>query len=267
MIVSEPLSQLAFCWRLERKDGAGLGLTSHDRALVIDGDRYDPVPGITPHAITLASGLDPDDGEVSGALTGRGLAPRDLESGLWNGASARLFAVDWESPEAGKIDLMGGALGEIHSKDGAFEAALVGPAAKLEQAAAPETQPSCRADFGDAKCRIDLAARRREVALLSTNGADLTVDHALGAGFRFGRVAVLDGESRGFKSVILAVNGTTLTLRDFPRAAQEVGTRLRVEEGCDKMFATCRDRFSNAANFRGEPHVPGRDILTRYPGA
>ncbi|MBN8804942.1 MAG: phage BR0599 family protein, partial [Sphingopyxis terrae] len=30
--------------------------------------------------------------------------------------------------------------------------------------------------------------------------------------------------------------------------------------------ATGRSRFSNAVNFRGEAHLPGNDLLTRYPG-
>ncbi len=37
-------------------------------------------------------------------------------------------------------------------------------------------------------------------------------------------------------------------------------------EGCDRQLATCRDRFANIANFRGEPHLPGNDLLTRYGG-
>jgi hypothetical protein len=45
-----------------------------------------------------------------------------------------------------------------------------------------------------------------------------------------------------------------------------VGTRVEIREGCDKSFATCSARFANAANFRGEPHVPGGDVLTRFPG-
>ena len=46
-------------------------------------------------------------------------------------------------------------------------------------------------------------------------------------------------------------------------------SKLAVElgEGCDKRLATCSQRFDNAANFRGEPHLPGNDLLTRYPGA
>ena len=35
--------------------------------------------------------------------------------------------------------------------------------------------------------------------------------------------------------------------------------------GCDRAFATCRDRFANVANFRGFPHIPGNDFVLRYP--
>jgi hypothetical protein len=48
------------------------------------------------------------------------------------------------------------------------------------------------------------------------------------------------------------------------------GGRVRARssiEGCDKQMATCSARFANAVNFRGEPYLPGMDLLTRYPGA
>jgi hypothetical protein len=38
-------------------------------------------------------------------------------------------------------------------------------------------------------------------------------------------------------------------------------------KGCDRRFATCRDRFGNVANFRGFPHIPGNDFVLRYPGS
>ena len=34
---------------------------------------------------------------------------------------------------------------------------------------------------------------------------------------------------------------------------------------CDKRWATCRDAFANAMNFRGFPTAPGEDFLTLYP--
>ena len=44
------------------------------------------------------------------------------------------------------------------------------------------------------------------------------------------------------------------------------GVLVEVIEGCDKSLATCDARFANVANFRGEPYLPGVDLLTRYPG-
>ncbi len=43
-----------------------------------------------------------------------------------------------------------------------------------------------------------------------------------------------------------------------------IGDTFRVTAGCDKRFATCRNRFANAVNFRGLPHVPGNDFVVSY---
>ena len=58
-----------------------------------------------------------------------------------------------------------------------------------------------------------------------------------------------------------------MTLVELPRLAVAAGALVEVTEGCDKTLATCAARFGNAVNFRGEPHLPGIDLLTRYPGA
>jgi uncharacterized phage protein (TIGR02218 family) len=77
----------------------------------------------------------------------------------------------------------------------------------------------------------------------------------------------MSGANCGLTTMILSVSGSTVQVRDIPRAAAESGCRAELREGCDKRFATCVSRFNNAANFRGEPHLPGNDLLTRYPGA
>lgn len=47
------------------------------------------------------------------------------------------------------------------------------------------------------------------------------------------------------------------------------GVDLQAHPGasCDKRFATCRDQFANAVNFRGFPDMPGDDFLAVVPGA
>jgi hypothetical protein len=47
-------------------------------------------------------------------------------------------------------------------------------------------------------------------------------------------------------------------------AGTPLGTRTELREGCDHTIGTCAERFGNAANFRGEPFLPGNDLLARY---
>ena len=78
---------------------------------------------------------------------------------------------------------------------------------------------------------------------------------------------MIDGANGGWRSRVIAVDGNAVVLRDVASFAIASGVRVRLSEGCDKRFTTCRERFANGANFRGEPHLPGNDLLTRYPGA
>ena len=42
------------------------------------------------------------------------------------------------------------------------------------------------------------------------------------------------------------------------------GMTFQVSAGCDKSHRTCRAKFSNIANFRGFPHMPGNDFALTY---
>jgi uncharacterized phage protein (TIGR02218 family) len=42
------------------------------------------------------------------------------------------------------------------------------------------------------------------------------------------------------------------------------GDGVTLTTGCDKRFATCRDKFSNAINYRGFPHMPGTDFVAAF---
>jgi len=44
----------------------------------------------------------------------------------------------------------------------------------------------------------------------------------------------------------------------------QVGDTFEVYPGCDKRLATCRDKWDNIDNFRGEPYTPGMDSVIDY---
>jgi HK97 family phage major capsid protein len=86
-------------------------------------------------------------------------------------------------------------------------------------------------------------------------------------GYGGGLLRWFGGANSGLEAAIAASEGAVVTLRTEPVFAPATGDLIELIEGCDKSLATCASRFANAANFRGEPYLPGIDLLTRYPGA
>lgn len=263
------LLTVAFCWRLERGDGVALGFTTHDRDLSRGGLTYRAAPGMLPSAISLSDGFETDSLEIKGALTSDAISGADLRAGRWDGASVQVFMADWEAPEGEALAVARGELGEVSVRADAFEAELRGPAALLDGPVAEQTSPECRARLGDDRCRVDMAGRSRLTRVVSVVGEDEILVGEAGAGndYGFGRLRWLGGANSGLESPVLRSAGAVLTLYEPPAFPPAVGDLVEISEGCDKRLATCADRFGNALNFRGEPHLPGIDLLTRYPGA
>jgi uncharacterized phage protein (TIGR02218 family) len=264
---ASPLTTLAFIWRLDRRDGITLGLTSHDRDLMIDGLIYRAAPGMIPSAIEQDDGFEPERVTLSAALRSDLISGDDLASGRWDGARLRLSLVDWHDLDAAPLLLAQGELGLVESGARGFSAVLRGPAAALEAPVTGETSPTCRAQLGDVRCGVAMAARRRIARVTGAVGAQVMLDFAAAEQiYAAGMLRWLDGANAGLDSPVAASSGMSVTLREPPAFAVEAGTRALLIEGCDRRFSTCAERFANAANFRGEPHLPGNDLLLRYGG-
>src|SRR5437763_1540347 len=178
-IADGDLTSMALCWRLERTDGAGIGLTSHDQPIFRDDVWYEPAPGMMPSSIRRSLGLDPGSGEVTGALSAAALEQQDLALGRWDGAAVQLTAINWLDAEAEAITLIRGEIGTVAINGEGFSADLRGAAAKLDDPVCPATSAECRANFGDQSCRVDLAGRSIRASVVGIDGSTLTLDQAI----------------------------------------------------------------------------------------
>lgn len=268
-ILARELTTIAFCWRVERRDGIALGFTSHDRDLSIGGLLYRAAPGMLPSAISLTDGFEAASLDVRGALTSESIAAGDLAVGRWDGAAVCVFMIDWEDPGADPIELVRGEFGDVGVRQGGFEAELLGIAAALDRPVVEQTSPECRAELGDKRCRVDLAPLTHLARIVRVVGeAEVEVSGAPAtADFGNGRIRWIEGPNSGLEIGIAGSNGAHLTLCDIPASPAMPGDLVELTEGCDKSIGACAGRFANALNFRGEPHLPGMDLLTRYPGA
>lgn len=263
-----PLTTVALCWRLERRDGVTIGLTAHDRDLLVEGMRYRAAPGMTPSAIRCDDSLDADSMEATGPLSADAIRETDLIAGRWDGAHIQVLAVDWTNPEAPLV-LGDGTLGAVETGNGSFRAELRGARAALERPLVEETSPSCRARLGDTRCRVAMAPRRRFARVLAVEERLVTLDRTepTADAYGGGRLRWFGSANVGLEAAIAASEDGTVLLERVPAFPVVNGALVELVEGCNKRLETCAGRFGNVANFRGEPYLPGVDLLTRYPGA
>jgi len=265
---SEELETVATFWRVYRRDGITLGLTTHDGDLWFDGVLHRAAPGMMPSAIRRSADFEPDSAEVEGALAHGSITAADLAAGRFDGARVVIGLIDWKNMDS--FVLYRGAIGTVSEEGGKFSATLVSRKAELQRDPVPRTSPTCRAAFCGQGCNLS-AARFTHAANVTAVDADTntvmvdgTFDLGLLAG---GELCWLDGPLAGTRSPISGAGAGDLTLSAPLEMAPSGLQRVVLREGCDRTVTTCAERFGNAVNFRGEPYLPGNDLIARYPAA
>ena len=261
------LEGVATFWRVLRQDGVALGFTSHDRSLWFDGVLHRAAPGMVPSAIRLSAGLDEDSAEVSGALDHAAICADDLQIGRFDGAAMLIGAVNWETRES--AILYSGTIGSVAHRGGHFTAQMQSAKTALFIDPIPRTSPACRAQFCGPGCNLSPTLYEISATLVafSQEGSWVRFDVSDPALYLDGEIAWFDGPMAGLHQHIVAQNDGTLTVDSPLAAGLAPGVTARLRQGCDHSLQTCETVFANAANFRGEPFLPGNDLLARYPRA
>lgn len=93
-------------------------------------------------------------------------------------------------------------------------------------------------------------------------GAEVFINYTYGVGyFAYGKVTWTGGQNKGYSMEVKGFAPGQVTLAMpmvYPIAA---GDTYSIVAGCDKQFGTCRDRWNNVVHFRGEPYIPGPDLI------
>lgn len=177
--------------------------------------------------------------------------------------------------DCARVLLRKGNLGEISRGQTAFVAEVRGLAHLLNQSTGRLYQRTCDVDLGSARCGIDLQA-----ATYKGSGTVLSVENnrkfnASGLDsfptdwFSAGRLLWRSGANTDLAIEIKAHGNNdavaALELWQAMSSGIQVGDTFEATAGCDKAFSTCKEKFSNALNFRGTPHMPGNDFVLSYP--
>lgn len=263
--------------RLDLKDGSTIALTDHSADIDFDlGDgavTYVAGTGILPSDLTLSTGFEADEVEVSGPI-GSVVSQVAVIGGRFDDAVARYFMVNWSNLANGAIQLMKGrvALAEVMGKR--FKFTLHSEIGKFSQTIGKVLTPYCRADFGDAQCGLTAETLAGTVTAVTDERQFIVSFSGAFADDYFTRGSVTwdTGNLAGIRPIEIeewTAAGSIALFMPLP-APPEVGDTLTIIQGCfdpttgeSKTRTACKF-FENMVNFRGEPDVPGSDQTLRY---
>ncbi len=217
---------------------------------------------------------------ASGALSDDSLNEDALAAGHYDAAQVDMYLVDWSEPSLHRAGCRAASSARCGATARAFTAEL---RASCRMRLNAETGRLYTADLCRRSRRRALRRRSRRSGVSRRRAGDrarrrvgLHRDRADSvfrrmAGSRGGRLTFYRRRQRRLTPMEVKRHRDRLTAslssslwQAMPRRPIALGDTFGVTAGCDKRFATCRDRFANALNFRGFPHIPGNDFVMRY---
>lgn len=285
---------LAMLWKVVRADATIFGFTTHDEDITYnDGTNtvtYAAGSGMTNTANASKSDGSVDNLEVTGFLQSDSITEADVRSGLWDNAVISIYVVNYNDLTMGDIKLRSGTTGEIKMGNGVFTAEIRGLTQQLTTVIGQLYGPLCRAELFsnpgmsgssgfeaaiDATshyfCMLNAASFRQSGSVMSSPNAVTIIPNGglTGASgyFSDGIIHFTSGVLNNYYFEIKNWDGTRLTMYlPLPYMPSATDT-FTIEPGCNKTTSDCFTKFNNIVNFRGEPFIPGNDLVLLYPNA
>lgn len=263
--LADPLVQLGALVTITRPDASVLRLTDHDEPIKRGGQTWQPLCGLKRTATSISAGLDVNGQDLKGYFEAGGITADLIDSGALDGATVAVDLADVRDPDAyDLIPLLPGRVGDIATERDTFTLQLNDDAELLQQRFGEDTSPDCRANLGDGRCKKVLTSFTHTgtiTSLVDARTYGISVSQADGY-FDFGVATFTSGANAGLSFEIRTSTATQMVLFLPPWLAVAIGDGITLVAGCDKTRATCKAKFSNILNYRGEPDVPGLTALT-----
>lgn len=258
------VTSLAICWKLTLVDNSVMGFTDHTSDLTISAQLYKAATGFSPTSIETKDKFSVDNLDVAGILDSSSITEADIMAGKYDFAEIEIFMVNVTDLTQGIITHRRGWLGEVSISNGQFTAEVRGLTQKLSQNIVELYSPTCRAVFGDTRCKANLASYTASGTVNTVTSRQVLISNSMtqAAGyFSGGEIRWLTGANAGRRMEIKEFANKQFTLVLPMPNNIAVGDTFQAIAGCDKTFNACYSKFANAVNFRGEPYVPGMDKM------
>ena len=265
--------QLAHCLRVVAKDGSDLLFTDHDRKLTVENKAYLPIVLGSLSADRREGGLRSGDQDVRGVIDGTTITLPQLRTQKYRGATVYILVVDWARP-AIVYSRHRRIITRIVFDGSNFVGTMESVTQKLRRPTGGRFggyfSETCQYELGGDFCKASISAETVTAAEVdSVPDEYMTVRFTTGSFappaaaqvddyYRDGSLVWTSGDNVGQVSPIVGFTYSTRECRLLVPTLKpmQVGDEATVKPGCNGLFDTCKDKFSNQANFGGSDLEP-----------
>jgi uncharacterized phage protein (TIGR02218 family) len=252
------------------KDGTSKYFTDHDTSLTVDGHQYIPSAGVKRFNSKLTANAEVSNQEVMATILD--MPDDEIKMGKWDSAQIEVATCAWGDVSQGKLINFKGSIGVIQWTDEGFRADIQNYLRDLSKNIGNTVTANCRHQLystpGAGKiggCNVSRAANliTGTVGLVLTPRIKFKIS-ASGKADKWGSAGFVKFTSGSNSGLTYEVKlhrieggaiGESIELY-LPTIAQiATGTTFELTAGCDHSFTECQDKFSNAVNFGGFPHL------------
>lgn len=228
--------------------------------------------GLSVSKLQHPSDVEPSNVEADIFIKDSSIKETDIEAGVWDHAAFTLFITNGDDLRMGQIIYQTGFFGKFEQTGSRYRVELRGINEALAQTIGRVTEELCDADYGDARCGLNLVARGEihTGTLTSVTNQFTFRDTGRSEGAEYfdnGRGQWLTGLNAGFPFHVDTWTNTTkeFKLRSAAPFLPVIGDTYTVNRGCKKRkVPDCLDRL-NVINFRGTPDVPTQSEFITLP--
>jgi len=251
------------CLRIVPKIGSTIYLTHHPRDLVMSGHTYLSTSGYDFTGYNSTTSLAPAVIDLEGIAGLAGIGYDQINSGVFDGARAYLFATTWTSPAEDEEPITASILGKTTLKDSRYvieEMALIDA---INQSVGKTYTAACPKTFGGTEyggCNANVASFTVTGTLTSVTSLSIVTDSARAEAddyFGAGTIQFTSGLNNGLKPLEIKsfAAGVIETFEPF-YYTPVIGDAYTMIAGCRKSLEDCRDKFNNVVNGGFFPNIP-----------
>jgi uncharacterized phage protein (TIGR02218 family) len=245
---------LALCWKISTKTGLIIAYTNHDNELMIDNILYKPGINISNNSLNHHANINNEQFRSYAKIENINISELDIINGILDDAEVTICLVNYQDVAECNIVLKSGNISKVKLLDGNILLEIRSLKSLLNIGVNKNFSKKCRAEFGGSLCKMNKNEHKIKLEnFVIKQNIIYSVDLKK---YPDGYFEDLECIYNNVTYKILGSHNGNIILEHNLENHNDYSTEITIVNGCDKNFSSCCNKFKNAINFRGEPHIP-----------